>query len=89
MQPPESMLTCGFADHGYSAGGKDALLANCGFSCASCDKWRGDGNCWSGTFTYDSCCNPLDGVGNTECWTDTHNYATCQCGDAPLAPGAR
>ena len=42
----DASLDC-FADHGYSAGGKDALLANCGLSCASCDKWRGDGNCWS------------------------------------------
>ena len=41
----DSALDC-FAS-GYSAGGQDALLANCGMSCASCDTWRGDGNCWS------------------------------------------
>eukprot|EP01045_Picozoa_sp_COSAG04_P014870 COSAG04_NODE_1138_length_8106_cov_4.244036_3_plen_196_part_00 len=41
-----AVLDC-YADHGYTPGGKDALLANCGMSCSSCDKWRGDGNCWS------------------------------------------
>eukprot|EP01045_Picozoa_sp_COSAG04_P014871 COSAG04_NODE_1138_length_8106_cov_4.244036_4_plen_691_part_00 len=32
-----------------------------------------------GVFTYDSCCNPLDGTGNALCWMAEHNYASCQC----------
>ncbi|CAK9110008.1 unnamed protein product [Durusdinium trenchii] len=40
----------------------------------------GNGNpyCWSGSFTYELCCDPMKGPqGEAECWDETFTYAFC------------
>eukprot|EP01043_Picozoa_sp_COSAG02_P009477 COSAG02_NODE_322_length_24779_cov_14.118233_1_plen_814_part_10 len=40
-------------------------------------------HCWDATYTYNECCSPLDGTGDTSCWAVTaagdQNYDSCQC----------
>ena len=50
---------------------------------AGCEPYSGNEACWTGDRTYDRCCNPQDGAGDTSCWEGVEfTYQTCQC-EAP------
>ena len=76
----------------YTDGDRSALWAACAASCGLCQEWQGEAACWSGTFSYTSCCTgdgDEDGSpGDENCWTAEHNYDTCQCVEPaePVAP---
>ena len=57
----------------YTDGDRSALWAACAASCGLCQEWQGEAACWSGTFSYTSCCTgdgDEDGSpGDENCWT--------------------
>ena len=76
-------FSCVHDTEGYLPGDRSALWASCAASCGLCQEWQGEGRCWSGAFSYDSCCvGDADGdgsPGSQSCWTEEHNYDTCRC----------